>query len=395
MKINHWTKDFFLAFVWGYSFILVSMLIFYFLNHNFQWINFLQFDAVHYYKIVHLGYDHKRSAFFPFFPWIWRVLGGNISIGIVTNILIFSFSFAILNQIFQWDYWQKILFLSIPSSIFYFLPYSESIFALSSILLLYAIIHKKNYLIILSFFLISLSRPAFSVLLPSLIVYLFFSKYSLLTKIKIFSLSLVASIIVLWIINAYQYSQTHIGWGFYSAQTTYWDNQWRLPRFPLSSYGDIHIFRLDLTAFSLGLISIILLIQQLRNKIYQKKCIDDPHIIVYSYIAIISLLVLFTRGGSLFSLNRLVFATIFGGIFIVQLPQIFKKQYFPVIIVIFLIILNGYSHIRYILNLLPILIPFIFIYYYEKKWAKMGWILLMIGLQLFLMQKFMLGNWVA
>lgn len=152
MKINHWTKDFFLAFVWGYSFILVSMLIFYFLNHNFQWINFLQFDAVHYYKIVHLGYDHKRSAFFPFFPWIWRVLGGNISIGIVTNILIFSFSFAILNQIFQWDYWQKILFLSIPSSIFYFLPYSESIFALSSILLLYAIIHKKNYLIILSFF---------------------------------------------------------------------------------------------------------------------------------------------------------------------------------------------------------------------------------------------------
>lgn len=389
-------KDFFIAFIWGYSFILVSIFIFYFFNHNFQWITFLQFDAVHYYKIVHLGYDHKRSAFFPLFPWIWKILGGNISIGIFMNILFFSFTFAFLNQIFRWNYWQKILFLSIPTSIFYFLPYSESIFALSSTFLLYSIIHKKKYLIILSFFLMSFSRPAFSVLLPSLLVYLFFSNFSLLTKIKILSGSTISCLIALWFINEYQCSQTHINWGFYSAQTTYWDNQWRLPHFPLSSYGDIHIFRLDLVAFSLGLISILLLIQEFLNKIFQKKSTEDFSIIIYSYIAGITLLVLFTRGGSLFSLNRFVYATIFGGIFVVQLPQILKKHILPIILIlIFLVMLNGYSHIKLIINQLPIFITFIFLYYYEKKWAKIGWILLMTGLQLFLMQKFMLGHWVA
>ncbi len=281
---NHkFIKDLLFAFLWGLFLIIISILIFYVNNHNFQWVKFLQFDSVHYYKIVHLGYDHKRSAFFPLFPWIWKALGGYISIGILLNSFIFSISFAILNQLFQWNYWQKILFLSIPSSIFYFLPYSESVFALCSAFLLYSIIHKNDWGIIFSFLLVSFSRPAFTILLPSLAIYLIFENFTIQRKIKIFVLSGFMSIFALWLVNEYQYSHSQISWGFYSAQQTFWDNHWRIPRFPLSSYGDIHIFRIDLFCFVIGISCAYLLISHFFNKIKKKQC---QKIIGYLYIPI-------------------------------------------------------------------------------------------------------------
>ncbi len=392
---NQFIKDFLLAFLWGISLILISILIFYINEKNFQWVKFLQFDAVHYYKIVHIGYNHKRSAFFPLFPWIWKTLNGYISIGILMNTLIFSITFAIVNQIFQWNYWQKVLFLSIPSSIFYFLPYSESLFALISVFLLYAIIQKKDWGIIFSFLLISFSRPAFIILLPSLAIYLIFESFTIQRKIKIFSLSSFMSILALWLVNEYQYSQSQISWGFYTAQQTFWDNHWRIPRFPLSSYGDIHIFRIDLFCFVIGISCGFLLIINLFKKIKKQSSIEKHLIFIYAYLAGICLLVFLTRGGSLFSLNRFVLTTVYGGIFIIHLPQILRNNYLPWILLSILIILNGYSHIKHILVQLPIFLPFILLSFYDKKWSKILIILLFIGFQLYFMQKFMLGLWVA
>ncbi|GIV43407.1 MAG: hypothetical protein KatS3mg035_0530 [Bacteroidia bacterium] len=396
MLEHRFIKDFLFAFTWGVCLIGVSIGVFYIDSHDFQWNYFLQFDAVHYYKIVHLGYNHKRSAFFPLFPWIWKILGGKLAPGLIINNFIFSVSFAIINQVFYWNIMQKILFLSIPSSIFYFLPYSESIFALGSACLIYSITSKKDYGIVLSFLLISFSRPAFSILLPSLAIYLFFEKFSIIRKIKIFGGSFALSATALWLVNEYQYSQTKIPWGFYSSQQTFWDNHWRLPHFPLSSYGDIHIFRVDLLCFVLGMTCVFLLISYSAKKIYQKTMTENNFmLLIYSYLAGISLLVLFTRGGSLFSLNRFMLASFYGGIFMVYFPQILRKSYLPFILLSIFIVLNGYSHIRHILVQLPIFIPLILLKFYDKKWAKIFLLLLFVGFQLYFMQKFMLGEWIA
>ncbi|MEM4326359.1 MAG: hypothetical protein QXU40_03590 [Candidatus Pacearchaeota archaeon] len=392
-----WIKNFLWAFIWGLSIIIISILIYYWKHNHFEWSCFLQFDAVHYYKIVHLGYNYKRSAFFPLFPWIWKFLGGNITIGIILNIFIFSITFAFISEIFQLDTWQKWLFLSIPSSIFYCLPYSESIFALSSIFLIYTIIEKKDGLTILSFVPITLARPAFIILLPALAIYFFFQPIPLKRKMKIFIFSMLVSLLTLVLVNFYQYSHTQINWGFFSAQQTYWDNRWRLPHFPLSSYGDNYILRIDHFCFFLGLSCIVLLILRFIHHLrYNSTDVEPYWTFIYSYIAGISLLVLFTRGGSLFSLNRFVLTTIFGGMFIVYFPKILRKHFIPIItILILLIILNGYLHIRLILNQLPLLILFILFYFYEKKWVRIILITLFTVFQLFLMQKFMEGEWVA
>ncbi len=122
---------------------------------------------------------------------------------------------------------------------------------------------------------------------------------------------------------------------------------------------------------------------------------ENYWIFIYSYLPGICLLVFLTRGGSLFSLNRFVLSTIFGGIFIIHLAQILRNFYLPWILLSFLIILNGYSHIKHILVQLPIFLPFIFLAFFHKKWSKIFLILIFIGFQLFFMQKFMLGLWVA
>jgi hypothetical protein len=95
----------------------------------FDKINFLNWDANHYNFIKEKGYQDFRLAFFPLFPIIWRFLDVGVYAIILINSLIFFTSFYILIKHLEIKGVKEILmYLSIPSFIFFYLPYSESIF---------------------------------------------------------------------------------------------------------------------------------------------------------------------------------------------------------------------------------------------------------------------------
>ena len=396
---NEFLKNFLLAYLWGIGLIVFSIIIFYFSNNSFKWINFLQFDAVHYYKIAFIGYNHKRSAFFPLFPFIWHLIGNSMSLILIVNNIFFSLSFAILNAMFSWNYYQKILFLSIPSGIFFYLPYSESIFALACSILLYFMFQNNQWGIILTFFFLSFIRPSVTILLPALAIYLFFENYTILSKIIIIFSCTLLSILAFWVVNMYQYSYTNIPWGFFSAQSTYWDNHWRIPTFPLWTYGDNLILGLDLFSFWAACWSFYLLIINFLKKIRAQNLLFPPiWIFVYSYILGSTLLVLLTRGGSLFSLNRFIFATIFGGLFVNHFSLNFllhNKKILMGLIMVVSFINKPWINIKHFLTIVTTFLPILLIYLQSYKLIRILLILLFVTLQIILIQKFMSGIWVA
>ena len=108
-----------------------------------------------------------------------------------------------------------------------------------------------------------------------------------------------------------QFLDTGEWFKFFEAQK-HWGNFLQIPRFPLTSWAGGFIVRLDGFAFLIGIIlggfllGLIFKLKQFRNTI-----IPSEVIFSLAYLGGITLIVLLFRGGSLFSLNRFIFATPF------------------------------------------------------------------------------------
>ncbi len=132
--------------------------------------NFLNWDAEHYYRIKNFGYEGFRVAFFPLFPFVWKLLHLNV-IGIIfLNAAVFFIAFYFLIRSLRSNTLEILLYLSIPSFCFFFLPYSEAIFFACSTLFLMGLKKNKISIVWLGLLLCSISRPAFTVFIPALII---------------------------------------------------------------------------------------------------------------------------------------------------------------------------------------------------------------------------------
>jgi len=99
-------------------------------------------DGYHYTNIKNDGYSYNPArqsnvAFFPGFPYLWKYSGLN-AFGIsLINLLLFLTGLFFLVREFAIRQRDALLFLSLPSLFFMFVPYSEALFfAASSILLI-------------------------------------------------------------------------------------------------------------------------------------------------------------------------------------------------------------------------------------------------------------------
>ncbi|MEP7195913.1 MAG: hypothetical protein ABI851_05295 [Saprospiraceae bacterium] len=106
-----------------------------------------------------------RASFFPLFPFLWKITFSTpISISII-NYLLFVISIALLiNYFLSTARFEKLLLfgllISLPSSIIYYLPYTESLFLITTTIASIGII-KNNYRIyFIGSLLLSLVRPA-------------------------------------------------------------------------------------------------------------------------------------------------------------------------------------------------------------------------------------------
>lgn len=115
--------------------------------------SFAHFDGIHYLRLIQKGYDDTGSqAFFPFYPFLIRLLSfryfDSLYVAIILNSLsvfgtlyITSLSLASL-QFKRFAY----LFLSFPASFFLILNYTEAIFVFMVTLFFY-LLSKKRYLL--------------------------------------------------------------------------------------------------------------------------------------------------------------------------------------------------------------------------------------------------------
>ncbi|MCX6196369.1 MAG: hypothetical protein NTY55_06900 [Flavobacteriia bacterium] len=373
----------------------------------FDTIHFLNWDADHYNFIKEKGYKDFRLAFFPLFPIIWRFLDVGVYAIILINSLIFFISFYILIKNLEIKGVKEILmYLSIPSFVFFYLPYSESIFFLCSLIIILGLKNNKNYLVYIGLFLSILSRPAFTVFIPALIItqLLNRNKEKISLTIGFYLLVSILGIISVGIIQFYDSGE----WFKFFSEQKNWGNQLQIPKLPLTSWAGGFIVRTDGFAFLIGVLSGSFL-TALILKLKWVKDIVLPKEVIFSlaYLGGITIAVLLFRGGSLFSLNRFVFATPF----IIVVLNYWIKQQFNLkikklllifgLIFIFWFLFGSYVHIQQIIKfgLLSLYATLIFALKSDKeiirKYSLILLIIINFSFQIIFYIRFLNGDWVG
>lgn len=282
----------------------------------------LNWDAEHYHYISQHGYDGFRTAFFPLFPFIWKLTGDGVTIITIINILLFLSAFSWLSlELGINSQIQLIMFASVPTFMFMFLPYTESLFFVFSCFILVGYRRNIPLLLFAGILLSGITRPSATIFIPALICTSMFSYESANRKFKQITLYSITAFAGIAITIFIQHSYTRDWFGFWEAQKG-WGNQLRIPKLPLGSWAGGKIVRLDASALLTGLFSLTYIIKIIPQKI---KNLSSEIVFALCYIAGISLLILFFRGGSLFSLNRFIYATPF---FIVAVLYFIRNFYF-------------------------------------------------------------------
>lgn len=368
--------------------------------------NFLRYDAEHYFNIKKGGYAVVNTAFFPLFPLTWKYLHLSVQGIVLLNSLLFFASFWTLAYIFQFTRKEAIFYLSIPSLFFLFMPYSESFFFVSSTILLVGLSKNKENWVCLGLFLCTLTRPAYTVFVPAFLVIAALGYDTLWQSVKklltYFTLILIATCAVAYI----QFLDTGEWFQFFGIQT-HWGNFLQIPSFPLASWTGTAL-KLDSFALFIGMLAGLYLTRVLyRYAVYKENQVAKQHIFALSYLVGISLLVLFFRGGSLFSLNRFVFANAFIMIALhlyIQAKIRFSTKQFILLSLASLLYwfaFGSYRHISIFLTFALLnlyLIAFFALKSEKKLLQKVAYYSLVSAnfcAQIFFLIYFLQGNWVA
>jgi hypothetical protein len=312
--------------------------------------NLINWDAWHYYYIAYNNYESFRLAFFPLFPYFWKMLHSGIYGITLINGFLFIISASLLATVFEIPSKHFLLAISFPSIIFMFVPYSESVFFFASSIALVGMKKQRDWMVFLGLLLASFARPVAYVFVPVAIIMLFLlKKENSLSAKKIFFYALPA-IIGLGLIMLLQYSITGDWFAFFHAQQM-WKSYLQMPKLPFTSWGGDTIVRLDGSGFLVGIMATVALVAfLLKNKFSSESIKQEPVLFSTLYLAGICWLILFTRGGSMFSLNRFVFATPF---FFIAFVALLRKSWRirDVLIILFLInvywlLFGNYVHIQ-------------------------------------------------
>ncbi len=148
--------------------------------------NYLNWDGAIYHCIAEylygnedICYGNVRGAFFPAFPLIWRFSGLSPPEMGILNFFLFSFALALMLSLFTSNSLSEnlilhLLLISLPSSIIFQMPYTESLFVISMTIGCIGLWKDKYWLYFLAFVLMAMVRPAtifvlFAVLITDII----------------------------------------------------------------------------------------------------------------------------------------------------------------------------------------------------------------------------------
>lgn len=134
-----------------------------------------RWDAGLYHKASEVGYyyiseQNNNAGIYILFPWVWKVLHvGIVGIAFV-NLVFFALSITIITLLYPTSTANKILWVTTPSLYFMWVPYSEALFCLLSVISFYGIVKKNTWLTWFGLFSVSLCRATAVFLIPALLI---------------------------------------------------------------------------------------------------------------------------------------------------------------------------------------------------------------------------------
>jgi hypothetical protein len=293
----------------------------------------IYWDAGWYHSIATNGYQFdpnqvSNTAFFPLFPYVWRLLGvGEAGISAV-NFFFFITGCFLLFRYFDAKLKIKLIYLSLSLAVFYTTPMSESLFFLFSVLILIGL-HKDNQLMTLSGVIgACLCRSVSTVFVPSfLLLFVFRSIKDGKRKKNLYIVYTLTSLIVLFFVFFIQYLQTGDFWAFSHSQK-FWSAHFQLPDIPFSTWQPEENGYVDQLAVFISFLSMIYVVYLFVSKLKNTAAsISDAAMFSVLYLAGTATLMLFTHGGGFNSMNRYILSTPFLFMFMREVAQFdFKKS---------------------------------------------------------------------
>ena len=327
------SKSVFLIVLHG-VFVLLTYYIFLFLDFsepNFNIGKLKNFDGGWLFSIVENGFIYDENgqsniAFFPLFPMIWKFLGvDQISICLI-NYIFYGSGLVILQKLWRFDNKFLLISLSIPSAIFFYLPYTESLFFLTCALLLYGL-DRSTPLAVIGMFLACFSRSASFVFIPIIIITCLFNLDFSAKNFKKLGLLLLACLSSFFLSQYYQYLDTGKYLGTFAVQK-FWNREMNVPQLFFTTWDSGRLIWLDGLAFLIGILalyfSLLFLIRKIKNK---RGTVRESLLFSIGYLGLITITsTIYTGvdaagGTTLLSINRYVFATPFFVVFLSYLTK--------------------------------------------------------------------------
>lgn len=274
---------------------------------------FLNWDTEHYNAIREKGYTFLTTAFFPLFPWLWRLLGLPARGMAAVNLGIFIVAFSLLSTWFRWSWQEVLVAASVPMLCFVGLAYSEALFFLGGVAVLRGWQRQQLGWLGLGLLLCALTRSAAFILIPAVLCTAYITRSSTRQFLAQTGVGILASGAGLLLSVYAHFLDTGRWFVFFEAQRQIWNNRLRWPALPMYSWGGNFSTRCEAVTLLFGLAAIVYLVRLfLKQTTKQPAQQWAPLLFALLYVAGITTITVATKGGSLISLGRYVWATPFG-----------------------------------------------------------------------------------
>jgi hypothetical protein len=341
-------------------------------------------------------------AFFPLFPVVWKISQLDAAGVCVINISLFVSAFIILMGRSKYPVIYLLVLTTFPSFIFFFLPYSESLFFLSGTLLILGYRNNSRGMIIAGLLCCGMIRAVSTIFIPAVI----FTELICYRKAgkNMWTYTLVCIVTILGV-AAVQALQTG-KWFYFLGVQKYWNRHFQLPGLPFTTEAPERVIGVDAIGLFIGVIAAFICIRWMIQKAKVPVCRS----VIFSclYLAGVAFLDSFFTDDfeghtKLWSMNRHIIATPFFLCFLnwfyhIYQPEKTDKYIIPLIILsaVFLTTITKYPfHLLYYLLFFTALIvaPFI------SERFRTYLLYPLYGMQVFLLfvfyQSFLYDKWIG
>lgn len=266
-----------------------------------------------------------NAGFSPVFPYVWRWLHVPALAMSLINFALFAGALLVLANDLKLSARQVLLYLSIPSTMFFFIPYCEALFFVAGVVLIHGLQKENIPLSCFGFFLTGIIKSSALLFIPAIVFVALIgsaqrSWKDALAKGLLYAASSSSGLLLVALI---QYLQTGVWFAFAKAQVGGWQHVFQWPAFPLTTWDNARMMWLDGAAFMVCILAFVTCLLLLYRRLLRQGSKEhSAFLFSAAYLGMVMVYILFfhskdgaTHTTSIMSANRYVFATPFFVVF--------------------------------------------------------------------------------